>query len=114
MSKPLTRKTTDRSDEKAFSFSFFCDRCGKEWKAPVVPFETGGTVIEHNEARIMFWANEHRVAFEQANLEALMHFSLCPDCGKRVCDDCFSFDEIRQIGVCRKCGEQGVIRRNEE
>jgi hypothetical protein len=113
MSKPLTRRTTDLSDEKGFSFSFFCDCCGKEWKSPAVSFETGGLTIEHEEARTLFWANEHRIAFEQANLEALMHFNLCPDCGKRVCDDCYGFDEIRRIGVCRGCGEKVFLNREE-
>jgi ribosomal protein S27AE len=112
MSKPLTRQTTDHSDEKGFGFSFFCGSCGKEWKAPSVPFEIGGLTIEHEEARLLLWANEHRIAYEQANLEALMHFNLCPDCGKRVCDDCFGFDEIRKEGVCRKCGDANVIARH--
>jgi hypothetical protein len=58
----------------------------------------------------MLWANERRIAFEQANLEALMHFNLCPDCGKRVCDDCYGLDEIRNIGVCRKCSEKSVMK----
>jgi hypothetical protein len=38
MNKPLTRKTVDHSDENGFSFSFFCDICGKEWRSPDVPF----------------------------------------------------------------------------
>jgi hypothetical protein len=28
-----------------------------------------------------------------------------------VCDDCFRFDEIRNEGVCRKCGEQRVANK---
>jgi hypothetical protein len=39
-----------------------------------------------------------------------MQFNLCPDCGKRVCDDCYCVDEIRHCGVCRKCRAQGIIR----
>jgi hypothetical protein len=103
MSKPLTQKTTDHSDEKSFSFSFYCDICGKEWRSPTVWFETGGMTIEHEEARQMVWAQEHKAAFEQANLEAVIKFNLCEKCGIRVCDACFCFDEKKQIGLCKKC-----------
>jgi hypothetical protein len=103
MSKPLTRQTTDRSDEKGFLFSFFCDCCGKEWVSPFVRFDTGGMTIEHEEARTLLWAKEHGAAFEQANLEAHMYFNQCSRCGKRVCDACFRLDEEKPLGVCREC-----------
>jgi hypothetical protein len=105
MSAPLTKHTTDHSDRESFSFSFFCDICGKEWRSPAVPFESGGmTTIEHEEARQMIWANERKIAFEQANLDARMEFNLCPICGNRVCDECFIFDR----DLCKKCkGNEG-------
>jgi hypothetical protein len=103
MIKPLTRRTTDHSDGKSFSFSFFCDICGSEWKSPKVPFDTDGMAIEHEEAQNLLWANEHRIAYEQANMEALMHYNLCEKCSRRVCDHCFCFNEKKQIGECKKC-----------
>jgi hypothetical protein len=102
MSRPLTRKTIDHSNEKRFSFSFFCDICGKEWRGPIVPFETGGTIIEHEEARTLLWTKEHNAAFEQANLEAHLQFNKCERCGKWVCDNCFNVDG-KNTGLCREC-----------
>jgi hypothetical protein len=103
MSKPLTRITEDHSDEKVFAFRFFCDICGKEWKSPAVPFETGGMAIVHEEARALLWAKEHSAAFEQANLDARLHFSLCTVCGKRVCDNWFNIEDNQHGDVCREC-----------
>jgi hypothetical protein len=103
MSKPLTQRTTDHSDEKGFGFSFFCDICGKEWRSPDVPFDSGFTAIEHEEGRQMIWAQEHKAAFEAANLEAHMQFNLCQNCGKRVCDNCYCFDDEKKEGLCKKC-----------
>ena len=100
MSAPFTKRTTDHSDRESFSFSFFCDICGEEWRSLTVPFESGGlTSIEHEEARQMLWAHEHKNAFEQANLDARMQFNTCPQCGKRVCDGCFNQDS----DICKKC-----------
>ena len=45
--------------------------------------------IECSEACDMLWVQEHRIAFERANLEAQFHFNHCPVCGRWVCDDCF-------------------------
>jgi hypothetical protein len=105
MSKQLTRKITDYSDEKSFAFSFFCDICGKEWKSPATSFETGGVTIAHEEARTLLWSKEHGAAFEQANLDARLHFSLCTVCGKRVCDGCFNMEENQHGDVCKECDQ---------
>jgi hypothetical protein len=110
MSKPLTRKVIDHSDANGFSFSFFCDICGKEWRSTVEPFETGGLTVEHEEARTLLWWKEHSFAFERANVDALMQFNLCQKCVKRVCDFCFNvMDEITML--CGECEEQ---MRNEQ
>jgi hypothetical protein len=108
MSKPLTRQTIDHSDDKSFSFSFFCDICGWEWKSPTTPFETGGLTIEHEEARRLLWAKEHSAAYEQANLDARMHFSGCHACGNRVCDDCFNVTG-EDTRLCRECEGKGKV-----
>jgi hypothetical protein len=38
----------------------------------------------------------------EANLEEHLKFNHCPACGKRVCDDCFVFEE-KHGGVCKDC-----------
>jgi hypothetical protein len=102
--KALTKKSIDHSDPGNFSFSFFCDRCGKEWTSPSQPF-TGESspVIENKDAQNMLWGNEHRAAFDEANLEAHIHFNLCPVCGRRVCDGCFNIAEKEHGGACKDC-----------
>ena len=47
-------------------------------------------------------ANEHRFAFERANMEAGMKFNRCPICGSQVCDDCFIF-RSGSGDLCKKC-----------
>jgi hypothetical protein len=102
MSEPLTKRTVDHSGAESFSFSFFCDCCGKEWRSPVIWFEKGGMTIEHEEARTLLWAKEHSAAFEQANLEAHLKYNLCEKCGKRVCNECFDIGNV-DSGLCREC-----------
>jgi len=104
MTKPLTEKTVDHSDGGHFSFSFFCDKCGKEWTSPVQDFSgMGSTAVEKDEAQQFLWAHEHRLAYEAANYEARGYFNHCPVCGKRVCDDCFDIEEKVHGGVCKEC-----------
>jgi hypothetical protein len=100
----LTKKSIDHSDTGKFSFSFFCDRCGKEWVSHEKPF-TGGicSSVENEKALKLLWGNEHLAAFNEANLEAHSQFSRCPKCNKRVCDDCFSLDGVDYMGLCRDC-----------
>jgi hypothetical protein len=103
MGIPLTKKSTDRSDRKSFLFSFFCDRCGKEWRSLLFPFTSGGfSAIEHEEAWKLIWEKEHNAAFEQANLRAHLRFNNCPVCSRWVCDDCF-YLEGTAGDVCMDC-----------
>jgi len=84
-------------------FSFYCDQCGEGWKSLVIPFASGGfTSVEHEEARQLLWAQEHKAAFDQANLEAHWHFNYCAKCGKWVCDTCFDADGQNEH-ICKKC-----------
>jgi len=104
MSVPLTRRTTDHSDQNSFSFSFFCDLCGKEWVSQPIPFTSGGfTAVDHEATRQLLWEQEHHAAFEEANLEAHMQFNRCPQCGRWVCNDCFRIEEKKDDEVCVDC-----------
>jgi hypothetical protein len=109
--KALTQKSIDHSDAGYFSFSFFCDICGREWKSPPQPFSgEGSPIVKNEEALKLLWGNEHRAAFDEANLEAHMKFNRCPVCGRRVCDACFIFEEKEHGGVSKACcsGETGI------
>jgi len=106
--KALTKKSIDHSDSGHFCFSFFCDRCGKEWTSPSQAFSGEGDlannpIVENQDALKLLWGNEHRAAFDEANLEAYMHFNLCPVCGRRVCDECFNIAEKEHGGACNDC-----------
>lgn len=102
--KTLTKLTVDHSTGNGFSFSFFCDICGKEWTSPVKPFSGGScSIVENEEAMNLLWSDEHRTAFNEANLEAHFHFKKCPKCGRWVCDNCFSFEEGKTYYSCKEC-----------
>ena len=99
----LTKNTANHSNSAGFCFSFFCDRCEKEWISAFVPFVHGGfSAVEHEEARQMLWAQEHRAAFENANLEAHFHFNRCSVCGNVVCSDCFNLDSSDECKDCNR------------
>jgi len=103
MNRPLTQKVTDFSDKEQFSFGFHCDICGYEWKSGSLHFESGGfTSIENNEAYQLIWAQEHRTAYEKANLEAHWHFNHCPKCSRWVCVECFGSDGV----LCKECAKK--------
>ena len=101
----LTKESLDHSDSGQFSFSFFCDICGKEWLSPKKPF-TGGICnrVENDEALRLLWGNEHRAAFDEAHVEAHTQFNRCPKCNSFVCDECFNFGDVEYIGLCKNCG----------
>jgi hypothetical protein len=95
----FTKKSIDRSGNGQFSFSFFCDLCGKEWASLKKLFSGGGcAAIENDEAIRLLWAHERRLAFEESSLDARSCFNRCPVCGKWVCDACFCLGD-------EKCGE---------
>ena len=108
--KALTKNITDHSDTEHFSFSFFCDQCGKEWVSPAVPFVSGGfSAIDHKETKALIWAKEHQLAFDRANLEAHLEFNHCRSCNRWLCDACFGIDDnlsepedgVRKCAVCK-------------
>ena len=101
---PITKRFTDHSTQKAFAFSFFCDTCGKEWRSAPHPFDPGG-LRSPTDLRIfhMLWNDQYKSAYERANLEAIYALSLCPECGRRVCMECFCRSEMDVADVCKVC-----------
>jgi hypothetical protein len=107
-SKPLTERSVDYSTETEFSFSFLCDRCGREWRSVTTAYERAGfTDINCAEAEARIWSEERRTAFEMANLEAMFHFNYCQDCERWVCDSCFSQESFGHEAGCVDCVKTG-------
>ncbi|MCL2544707.1 MAG: hypothetical protein FWE77_02180 [Clostridia bacterium] len=101
---PITRRYTDRSTQKAFAFSFFCDRCAKEWRSAPQAFGLGGLPLLADLRVVrMLWNDQYKAAYERANLEAIYGFSLCPECGRRVCLDCFRPSGTDAPDICEDC-----------
>ncbi|MCL1854716.1 MAG: hypothetical protein FWF86_03190, partial [Clostridia bacterium] len=101
---PVTKRFTDRSTQKVFMFSFFCDQCGIEWRSTPKAYDPGGLRLP-TDLRIyrMLWNEQYKEAYEQANLEAIYLFCLCQECGRRVCIDCFRSYEAEASDVCKDC-----------
>ncbi len=108
MLKAVTKKYHDLSTERYFMFEFYCDRCGKAWQSEPYYFEHNfrddATVAEEKAKEIM-WRVEHDAAFERANLEAMLKLDHCEICGRTVCDECFSLNEL-----CDTCVDCDKIR----
>lgn len=102
--RPITKKYADRSTAKVFAFSFFCDQCGREWRSTPQAFEPG-RLKSPTDIRVlrMLRNDQHKTAYEQANLEALYAFFYCPECGRRVCVDCFCRSETDVADICKDC-----------
>jgi hypothetical protein len=106
MIAPFTKNCIDCSADGSFSFVFHCDRCGGEWRSTPVPFSKGGfTGVEDDETLKLLWSDEHRIAFERANLEAMFHFNHCDSCGRWVCDACFYTLGNEYTDICIDCSE---------
>ena len=104
MLAPITKKIVNYSDKKQFSFAFFCDRCGKEWRSVSQPFsKMAFAEFEHDEARLLLWIAEHDAAYERANVEAMFRFSRCPGCKQFVCDECFHTTDGEITDICLDC-----------
>ena len=110
MLKTITKKYRDRSTEGFFKFSFYCDKCGREWTSDEYPFEHGFSeelTADEKKAKEILFRVDHGAAFERANLEARLRFNQCSSCGRFVCDECFAMEEDYE--VCRDCaGNNGT------
>ena len=104
---PITKRYADRSTAKSFAFSFYCDQCGKEWRSTPQVFRTGNmdSPIDLRVIR-MLWNDQHKAAYENANLEAIYTFYYCPECGRRVCMECFCRSETDIAEICKGCASK--------
>ena len=90
MFQSCTGRYKDDSDEMAFRFTFFCERCGKPYQTPPLPFvfEAKSRSETEKELRNLLWQKEHFLAFKRANHRISYQFFCCPGCGEYVCRDC--------------------------
>lgn len=104
---PVTKRFADRTTREAFAFSFYCDQCGREWYSTPLAFAPG-ELSAQADARMsrLLWDGQYKAAYEQANLEAIRTFALCPVCGRRVCMSCFCRHEASGTDRCEACADK--------
>ena len=101
---PVTKKCADRSTMEAFSFSFFCDMCGEEWRSARYDFNPGDFAVPLDPKVFqLLWNDQHKAACERANRDASFLFNRCPLCGRRVCKECFYLAETGVTDICKDC-----------
>ena len=111
MLPPVTKKFHDKSTDRFFQFSFYCDECGLGWISECYQFSMRDAPCEsegEKKARDIIWKSDHDAAYERANNEAILNFNKCPKCGQRVCDNCFSEFEP----ICLTCLDSETVNVN--
>ena len=94
----------DRSTETEFRFTMRCVACGEVWESEPIPFSRAGYEPETEGKRVILnalYKQEQMTARQRAARRFEEHFSLCPICGRLVCDHCFLICE--DIDMCRSC-----------
>lgn len=107
MLKTITKRIRDKSTDRFFKFSFYCDRCGKEWTSEEYPFVHGFSeklTDDEKRAKEILFRVDHDAAFERANLDARLRFNHCETCGSIVCDECFAMEEEEEL--CLDCAKR--------
>lgn len=106
MLQAITKKYHDKSTYKYFGFEFYCDSCNVVWSSEEYSFSLKDDPprdFEEKVARDIIWKQEHDFAYERANIECILHFNKCKQCGRRVCDNCYS-----ELGeTCKECELKG-------
>ena len=101
---PVTKRRLDRSTMEGFSFSFFCDMCGKEWQSAWYGFNPGNLAAPMDPTVFqLLWTEQRKAAAERAKLDAAFVFNRCPVCGRGVCDNCFYLSETGVSDICKDC-----------
>ena len=108
----VTKKYVDASTEEKFSFSFFCDCCGKVVSTTKLAFHPGFAkkfLLSRSEqrARELVWRQDHDSAYERANVQALKLLNRCVICDSAICNDCtVECDEVDGKTVCVTCAKE--------
>lgn len=94
----------DCSTKDEFLFALDCAECGARWVSPGVRFSRAGIEPESEGKRTIFavlYGQEKEAARRQAVELASEAFSVCPICGRAVCDNCFLICD--ELDMCRSC-----------
>lgn len=111
MRRMIRTAMEDRSTPEAFRFSLNCAVCGVTWISRTTRFSKADVTPESEGKRIIFqklYEREWQAARERAVTDAMETFSLCPICGRLVCDRCFVVGE--DIDLCTDCAR--ALREN--
>ena len=101
---PITNVFADRSTPETFAFSFFCDKCGAEWRSALRMDDPCMLKPPADPEIIDIWREgRYRAAYERSNLEAAYEFYYCPECGRRLCEGCYCRSEIDVAAICKDC-----------
>jgi hypothetical protein len=101
---PITHEFADLSTPEVFAFSFFCDNCGREWHSEMHLDDPCAIKPPTDPGAYDIWREgRYRAAYERANLEAAYEFFYCPECGRRLCMECFCRSETDAADVCKGC-----------
>ena len=104
LQNPVTKRYTDHSAMEGFSFSFFCDMCGEEWRSARYDFNPGDFAVPLDPKVFqLLWNGQHKAARERANRDASFLFNHCPVCGRGVCEECFYLAETGASDICKDC-----------
>lgn len=110
----------DVSDEKAFRFRFYCERCDAAYESDAQPrlhedynafIDSVGQLLreatdgdpEPADDATQF---EHDAALRAASTQVAEHFHQCPQCGEWICDRCWN----RSLLLCEKCAPSGMAQ----
>ena len=103
----LMQALQDCYGDEFFQFSLCCPECGMRWKSRALRFSKAGIKPGTEGKSIVFdalYEREKAAAFRQAVKEAGQCFSICPICGRLVCDRCFRLCE--DLDMCVSCAEK--------
>ena len=106
-SSHATKRYTDISTSDDFQFVFHCDRCNAGALSEKYVFNTTEFNKPLNEkARALLWTRQHTNAYKRASGEAQYEFNVCPQCGRRVCTECFHLFLETTEGACADCEQK--------
>ena len=104
---------TDMSAQIWPQFSVRCEECGRIWKSAQIALTKSAASLATDDKKIIYETLLGREVSRAKRLaigEAQQLFSICPVCGRVICDACFRVCE--NVDMCRTCaeklGEDGV------
>ena len=114
----FTDSYEDLSDDQAFRFRFYCERCDSDYASDPQPRRRDeGNLFLDGVAKILREATdngcepetdavlvERESALRAAATQVQEHFHQCPQCGEWICDRCWN----RSLLLCEKCAPSGV------